>query len=116
MTRFGPALGAKGVRFRVWAPSTDEVMLEVEGRDALLLTPMEDGWKEAIVNCDVGSRYRFRIGDQVMPDPASRRQSGGVHGWSVVCSPLVADPAWRGRLWEEAVLYECHAGLMGGFK
>ncbi|HWF64032.1 MAG TPA: malto-oligosyltrehalose trehalohydrolase [Rhizomicrobium sp.] len=116
MNRFGPVPARQGVRFHLWAPSADDVALEVEGKGVFPLAPKDGGWKEAVVDCGAGSRYRFRIGGQVMSDPASRRQSGGVHGWSVVCSPLAADPAWRGRPWEEAVLYECHAGLMGGFK
>ncbi|HXR94367.1 MAG TPA: malto-oligosyltrehalose trehalohydrolase [Rhizomicrobium sp.] len=116
MNRFGPVLEHQGVRFRLWAPCVDDILLEVEGKDPLPMAPAGEGWKEALVNCSVGSRYRFRIGDQVMPDPASRFQSGGIHGWSVVCAPPLSDPAWRGRPWEETVLYECHAGLMGGFK
>jgi malto-oligosyltrehalose trehalohydrolase len=116
MTRFGPVLDRQGARFRLWAPSIENVILEMEGRDPIPMTPGDKGWKEAVVKCGAGARYRFRVGDQMVPDPASRLQSGGVHGWSVVCAPSAADPAWRGRPWEETVLYECHAGLMGGFK
>src|SRR5581483_345601 len=116
MTRFGPVGDAQGVRFRLWAPSANDVALEVEGRGLFPLSQKDGGWKETVVNCTPGCRYRFRLGDQVMPDPASRLQSGGVHGWSVVCAPFSADAAWSGRPWEETVLYECHAGLMGGFK
>ena len=39
--------------------------------------------------------------------------------WSIVTDPDAyrwQDTAWRGRPWEETVLYELHAGLMGGFK
>lgn len=116
MTRFGPVLAADGVDFRLWAPGWDRVSVEVENKGIVPLKSRDGGWKEARVNCGVGARYRFHIGDQVVPDPASRLQSGGVHGWSVVCAPIMPDGAWRGRPWEEAVLYECHAGLMGGFK
>lgn len=115
MTRFGPMLAADGVKFRLWAPGWDQVMLEIEGVGVVPLRS-RDGWKDATVNCGIGTRYRFRIGEQAVPDPASRLQSGGIHGWSVVCGPVVPDAAWRGRPWEETVLYECHAGLMGGFK
>ena len=116
MTRFGPVLERQGVRFRLWAPSVDNVALEVKGGDAIPLLSQGGGWNDVTADCGVGSLYRFRIGDQVVPDPASRLQSGGIHGWSVVCDPPVPDPAWRGRPWEETVLYECHVGLMGGFK
>jgi maltooligosyltrehalose trehalohydrolase len=63
-----------------------------------------------------GTRYRFRIGHTAVPDPASRLQD---EEWSVVTNPNAyhwQDAAWRGRPWEETVLYELHAGLMGGFK
>jgi maltooligosyltrehalose trehalohydrolase len=109
-------LDRQGVRFRLWAPNADTVLLEVEGRNQVLMAPRSGGWKETMVSCGSGTRYRFRVGDQVMPDPASRLQSGGVHGWSVICEPPVLDPIWRGRPWEEVVFYECHVGLMGGFK
>lgn len=116
MTRFGPLPDRRSVRFRLWAPSIERVMLEVKGRDPVPLEPRPGGWKEAVIDCGAGSLYRFRIGDQAVPDPASRLQCGGVHGWSVVCDPFVPDPGWRGRPWEETVLYECHVGLMGGFR
>ena len=48
-----------------------------------------------------------------MPDPASRHQPEDVHGSSEVIDPssyMWRDIAWRGRPWEEAVLYELHIG------
>lgn len=116
MTRFGPLIEADGVCFRLWAPDAEQASVEVEGRRTVLLEDREGGWKQARVPCGIGARYRFHIGNQAVPDPASRRQSGGVHGWSVVSKTFTPDPDWRGRAWEETVLYECHAGLMGGFK
>ncbi|MBB4857688.1 maltooligosyltrehalose trehalohydrolase [Novosphingobium chloroacetimidivorans] len=67
-----------------------------------------------------GTRYRFRLADgTVVPDPASRSQSGGVHGWSVLVEPEAypwkhAD--WRGRPWHEAIVQELHVGTLGGFR
>jgi malto-oligosyltrehalose trehalohydrolase len=118
MSLFGPRLEKGGVRFRLWAPSAENVRLEVDGFGLLPMTVLAEGWKEAFAPCRAGARYRFHIGDTQFPDPASRRQAGGVHGWSIVCAPMVRDGAhdgWRGHPWEEAVLYECHPGLMGGF-
>ncbi len=61
-----------------------------------------------------GSRYRFRIdGDLLVPDPASRFQPESVDGPSEVIDPRAfewADQGWRGRAWEEAILYELHVG------
>lgn len=115
MNAFGPQLVAGGTLFRLWAPDGGDILLEVAGRGEFLLERAQDGWRQAKVACGVGARYRFRLGETVFPDPASRRQDGGVHGWSVVCAPFVPDAGWQGRPWHETVLYECHAGLMGGF-
>ncbi len=48
-----------------------------------------------------------------MPDPASRFQPEGLHGPSEVIDPEAyawSDTDWRGRPWEEMVLYELHVG------
>jgi maltooligosyltrehalose trehalohydrolase len=53
-----------------------------------------------------------------VPDPASRSQDGGVHGWSVVVDPddyVWRTDIWRGRPWEEAIIQEVHVGALGGF-
>ena len=53
-----------------------------------------------------------------MPDPASRAQADDVHGPSLVVDPRAyrwRNADWRGRPWHETVLYELHAGLLGGF-
>ena len=60
-----------------------------------------------------GSRYRYVVDGTAFPDPASRRQPEGVHGPSEVEDPEAyewTDLAWRGRAWEELVLYELHLG------
>jgi maltooligosyltrehalose trehalohydrolase len=74
-----------------------------------------NGWREIRMACAAGQRYRFRLEDLTFPDPASRSQDGGVHGWSVVV-PRTTPARWAGRAWEETVIYECHPGLMGGFR
>jgi malto-oligosyltrehalose trehalohydrolase len=60
-----------------------------------------------------GSRYRYEVDGKVVPDPASRHQPDGVHGPSEVVDPgqyAWRDFGWRGRPWEEIVLYELHLG------
>ena len=50
---------------------------------------------------------------QEVPDPASRFQPHDVHGPSEVIDPQGfdwKDDAWRGRSWQEAVIYELHVG------
>lgn len=114
--RFGPLIEPDGVRFRLWAPSGSEILVEVAGLAPVRLQETSEGWKEAKLPCAVGARYRFRIGDTCFPDPASRLQEGGVHGWSVVCACSHRSPTlWPGRPWNEAVIYEVHAGIAGGF-
>lgn len=95
-------------------------MLEVEGAALVPLIAGEDGWFHGDALAYPGTRYRFHLDDGlVVPDPASRAQSGGVHGWSVVDDPGDYDwraGEWRGRPWEEAIIQELHAGLCGGFR
>jgi malto-oligosyltrehalose trehalohydrolase len=74
-----------------------------------------EGWYELVTDAaTAGALYQFRINDtQVVPDPASRFQPRDVHGPSEVIDPDSfdwQDDAWRGRCWEEAVIYELHIG------
>lgn len=111
---FGAEISDDGVRFALWAPSAREVKLVLDGSDH----PMEarDGGWHRLVSSEAreGSRYGYRIdGNIVVPDPASRFQPDDVHGLSRVIDPrsfIWSDIAWRGRPWEEAVLYEVHVG------
>ncbi len=117
---FGAQLGSDGMtRFRIWAPSVATLRLEIDGGDAIAMSPEADGWFAASVPCPAGTKYRYRLPDGLaVPDPASRLQRGGVHGWSVVCDATAHEwrhAAWRGRPWHEAVVYELHPGAMGGF-
>ena len=76
-----------------------------------------DGWHEVTVACGPGARYRYRLPNGLaFPDPASRLQDGGVHGWSVVLDARAHEwqQDWGGRPWHEAVIQEVHVGLAGG--
>lgn len=111
-------VGDGRTRFALWAPDRDGVTLEIDGAPPVAMGAQDDGWFVATTDAPAGTRYRFRIGDTVVPDPAARAQSGGVHGWSLVVDPAFpwTDAAWRGRPWEETILVELHAGLLGGFR
>ena len=53
-----------------------------------------------------------------VPDPASRAQAGDIDQHSVVVDPHAyrwRHSTWRGRPWHEAVIYEVHVGVLGGF-
>ena len=107
------------VHFRLWAPGTDAVTLHVED-EAVEMTPSEGGWFEAWRVCPPGTAYSFEPADlgRRVPDPASRLQQDDVDGPSLVVdhqSYQWRQENWKGRSWCEAVLYEAHPGLLGGF-
>ncbi|MGE5088829.1 MAG: malto-oligosyltrehalose trehalohydrolase [Candidatus Levyibacteriota bacterium] len=116
---FGAARGDDGTtRFRLWAPAATQVDL-VLGHDGMTsdraMRACDGGWYEALVTgAGAGSRYAFRIdGTTVVPDPASRFNPDDVHAPSAVVDPHAFDwreDGWRGRPWEEAVIYELHVG------
>jgi maltooligosyltrehalose trehalohydrolase len=117
--RFGPTwLGDGSVRFALWAPGCEIVALELDGAPTAMMHAQSDGWFSLEAQAAPGARYRFRIGPELaVPDPAARAQDGGVHGWSVLPPPdtYVWAHDWAGRPWREAVLYEAHCGVLGGF-
>lgn len=112
--RFGSEPAEDGVRFALWAPTADDVTLVVDGTDHPI-SEAGKGWRVAKVpGVKAGARYGFRInGDLVVPDPASRFQPEDVSGLSEVIDPNAfdwTDTEWKGRPWEEAVVYEVHVG------
>ena len=117
---FGPTLLPDGqTRFRLWAPAQESVSLAFEAGDLVPMQRSPDGWFETVAPCLPGTLYRYRLADgMLVPDPASRFQPGDVHGPSAVVDPHAytwRNTAWRGRPWRETILYELHAGTLGGF-
>jgi maltooligosyltrehalose trehalohydrolase len=111
---FGAAPRGDGdFRFRLWAPGEARVVLEV-GEAAAPMTRADDGWHEITLQASAGARYRYRLADgAAVPDPASRFNPDDVHGASQLVDPreyLWRDAGWRGRPWEDAVIYELHVG------
>jgi 1,4-alpha-glucan branching enzyme len=107
-----PGDAPAGVRFRLWAPRTTKVALILETSQAPIPMQRElDGWwSVATDRASPGSRYRYRVDDGDYPDPASRYQPDGVHGPSEVIDPGAyrwSDTGWRGRVWEELIIYDC---------
>ncbi|EHP41034.1 glycosidase hydrolase [Cupriavidus basilensis OR16] len=117
------------MRFRLWAPdaaaSGQRIRLEIAGMGPVPMcaaAPGPDecqGWLEAIAPCCPGARYWFRLDDgSTVPDPASRAQAIDIDGPSLVCDPHAytwCHPYWHGRPWHEAIIYEMHVGLCGGY-
>jgi len=116
---FGTMIMAEGVLFRLWAPGAGTVELVLEESDGARqfypMTGPDDGWYHLLNSRAVpGSLYRFRIdGDLLVPDPVSRCQAEDIHGPSVVIDPQSfpwRDGSWKGRPWEEMIIYELHTG------
>jgi len=114
---FGAEVQPDGaVRFRLWAPTHERINLELDDRsEPLPMRQTDDGWHELTTDrARPGTRYGFVLPDGLrVPDPASRHQPKDVHGQSEVVDPTAynwADAGWRGRPWEEAVVYELHVG------
>ncbi|RYX91821.1 MAG: malto-oligosyltrehalose trehalohydrolase [Comamonadaceae bacterium] len=117
-------------RFRLWAPAATAVRIELNADDTFDMA--RDGsaggadaggrWI-AELPCEPGTAYRYHItlenGQTLsIADPASRVQQGDVDDASVVVDPAAygwQHAGWRGRPWQEAVVYELHPGAMGGF-
>ncbi|MET0291444.1 MAG: malto-oligosyltrehalose trehalohydrolase [Steroidobacteraceae bacterium] len=116
---FGPAwLPQGGVRFHLFAPGRDRVLLRLDARHggkgpARTMERDEAGWHW--LDCPgvvPGDRYLFDLDGLLVPDPASRYQPEGIGGPSEVCD-LEAHAwrvPWRGRDWRDAVVYELHVG------
>ncbi len=102
------------VRFRLWAPKAQGVDLCLASQEPLALSKLEDGWFELVSYAAADSRYQYQINGQTkVPDPASRFQPSDVHGPSQIIDAAAfewQDEKWRGRPWEEAVIYELHVG------
>lgn len=108
-----------GIGFRVWAPKAERLFLELvyERKSEPLVFEMmieENGY----FFCEVeearsGMRYRYRLGEQSFPDPASRFQPDGPHGASEIVDPTGfawTDQDWPGVPRGGQVLYEMHIG------
>ena len=63
-----------------------------------------------------GDRYAFALDgnhDKLYPDPRSRRQPEGVHGFSELTGPVMfpwSDRNWHGISKEDLIIYELHIG------
>ena len=114
-TKWGANLLEDGrARFSLWAPALDTLALVA--RDGPLPMARQDGgWFDLVTDCVApGDAYAFRLPDgMTVPDPVARAQAGDVHGPSQLVDPggyPWRTGGWRGRPWEEAVVYELHTG------
>ena len=114
--RFGAEPRNGGTRFKIWAPKCKSMRLKLKGRRALLdLEAVDEGWHRLDVDgVNAGALYKYVLLDGTeIPDPASRYQPDDVHGFSEIIEPkdyAWTDVDWRGRPWEETIIYELHFG------
>ncbi|MEE2814266.1 MAG: malto-oligosyltrehalose trehalohydrolase, partial [Actinomycetota bacterium] len=107
-----------GAQMQVWAPRARRVRLRRVGDDGSTLDEREmtagaGGWWGIDGELADGERYGFVIddGDQLRPDPRSRRQPDGVHAASAVFDETAftwTDRAWTGRQLAGGLIYELH--------
>ncbi|MEZ5875176.1 MAG: malto-oligosyltrehalose trehalohydrolase [Hyphomicrobiales bacterium] len=104
-----------GARFKLWAPAQDKVSVLTGSGATIPMTKTGDGWFEVTTDAVTpGDSYHFVLADGMrVPDPAARAQMGDVHGPSRLVDPRSyawRNPDWKGRPWQEAVIYELHTG------
>ena len=84
------------------------------GKNPLALRRGVDGYFSLLVpEAEPGMFYKFRLGSDAFPDPASRYQPEGPHGPSMIIDPSTfswTDQNWRGVHREGQVIYEMHIG------
>jgi len=111
-------LAGGGVGFALWAPGAGQVGLEHESEGKAVMHAMTrdaGGWHRIeLAQARTGDNYRFCLPDGLrVPDPVARFNPGDVHGASQIIDPQAYEwrhGEWRGRPWEEAVIYELHVG------
>ena len=91
-----------GVHFRVWAPQSRSVHVEVIDKDKTEapLSAEDGGYFSGLVDgLSVGALYKYRLDSGSFPDPASRFQPDGPHGPSQVVASAAfkwTDQNWKG--------------------
>jgi maltooligosyltrehalose trehalohydrolase len=105
-----------GTHFRVWAPVAKSVAVVFENSpDTVTLRTEGNGYFAGVAReASAGWRYKFQLdGGEAYPDPASRFQPSGPHGYSEIIDPGAfrwTDQAWRGIRIKGQVIYEMHLG------
>ena len=114
-----------GVRFGVWAPNAERVLVKifeprrdgVRTREHALHSAGKGVFEGTIDGIGAGADYKYVLigtnGRQEVPDPVSRWQPQGVHGPSRVVDPAAfhwTDSSWRGLTMADYAIYELHVG------
>ncbi len=102
--------------FRVWAPRHKSIRVVFKGkRNALPLASEGNGYFSAVApGIAAGARYKYQLDrGETFPDPASRYQPNGPHGFSQVIDPNSfpwSDANLHAVKLEGQVIYELHLG------
>ncbi|GAB3715401.1 malto-oligosyltrehalose trehalohydrolase [Mariniluteicoccus flavus] len=107
------------IRFDVWAPRADDVVLLADG-ERHAMERVDHGWwrpagdlPERLLTSGVDYGYLLDGADEPLPDPRTRWQPAGVHGLSRTFDRSAyawGDDAWTGRQLAGGVIYELHVG------
>jgi maltooligosyltrehalose trehalohydrolase len=111
----GPEPLGGETHFRVWAPESETVSVVFhDGQQAVALQAEGSGYFSGTAPVVPGARYKYQLdGGEPYPDPASRYQPDGPHGFSQVIDPDAfpwSDKNWRGAKLNGQVVYEMHIG------
>jgi maltooligosyltrehalose trehalohydrolase len=112
--KWGATPGKRGVQFRLWAPRSAKVHVELKGKGRFEMALVEGSFVVDVASAQPGDDYLYSLeSGQKRPDPVSRHQPDGVHGPSRVVDPAGYqwhDDRWEGIALDRLVLYELHVG------
>lgn len=116
----GAEVTEDGVHFRVWAPASARVFVQLADTASMVnmrefeLEREADGYHSGLINeAKAGMHYRYQLESGAFPDPASRFQPEGPHGPSRIVDATEfpwTDQSWRGVTRRGQVIYELHIG------
>ncbi|HOJ73930.1 MAG TPA: malto-oligosyltrehalose trehalohydrolase [Phycisphaerae bacterium] len=100
--------------FRVWAPRSRRVEVEIDGRTVAMHEAGAGWWQADIAQAGPGIDYAFRLdGGPPIPDPRSPWQPNGPMKPSRVLDHHAfawSDRNWQSRPLSSAIIYELHTG------
>lgn len=111
-----PTADGRGTHFRVWASAHKSVRVVFEGSEThvQLIAEAQGYYSGTAPSILAGARYKYQVDNgEAYPDPASRFQPEGPHGFSQVIDPAAfnwTDDSWKGLRLTGQVIYELHLG------
>lgn len=109
-------LGEGRCEFSVWAPTHDDVAVQLVSPENRIIPMQKDEqgyFKVLAEGIEPGTLYFYKIAGDDRPDPASEYQPKDVHGPSEVVDHSTmnwTDTNWSGVPLEEMIIYELHVG------